>query len=588
MARRSPSGQIARRRISRSAAIRYKWVLLAGVGLIGFTCGLIGLEQYDDTRGSDWNALDLLYLDLKMLALGGAPEPPLPASLEVARFLLPAVVLSSAITGFIALFRDRYQQARLPFLRGHVLIAGLGDKGLAFAQAMRADGEAVVAIELNPANPNVAAARDVGATVLLADATDQAVLSMAGVRRARHLIATADDATNAEVTLQAKRLVRGSRQDPPLECLAHVVDPDLCRLLSRHGMESAPEGGMRVDFFNFYEQAARTACRSTLTNDGPVVVVGESPLVEHIVLQIAARHRQSGGIGPRDVTILHPAAGAELATLRTRHPSLEQSVSLTGVEKPLDAPVVAASGVVSGGGATLVYVCAPDDAAGVEVALGLKIAARESGSQIVVCAARSGGLASVLTGQGSPDDNRVDGPSALATITVLTLGPATCTSDLVRNGRSEQLARAVHDDYVLQRRAHGELGDADPAMAPWEDLLPDFKQSNRDQADDMCTKLREVGCDLEPSYTIEPSVFEFTAEEIERLSKLEHERWMRERTKAGWTLGPARDPLRRQSPDLVPWDELTEESREKDREAIRRIPTLANLAGLDVCRMAGF
>jgi hypothetical protein len=343
---------------------------------------------------------------------------------------------------------------------------------------------------------------------------------------------------------------------------------------------------MRVDFFNFYEQAARTACRSTLTDDEPVVVIGDSPLVEHIVLQVASRHRQSGKSGPREVTVLHPTADAEVATIRNRHPSLEQSVALTGVEKPLDAPLVAASGVISGGRAMLVYVCATDDATGVEVALGLKIAARESGTRIVVCAARSGGLASVLTGRNSLHGS-LEGPSALAIITVLTLGPETCTSDLVRNGRSEQLARAVHDDYVLQRRAHGELTDDDPALASWEDLLPDLKRSNRDQAEDMCAKLSAVGCDLEPSYTIEPSVFQFTADEIELLSKLEHERWMHERLKAGWTLGPTRDPVRKKSPDLVPWEELTQESREKDREAIRRIPTLANLAGLDVHRLAG-
>ena len=571
-----------RRRISRSAAIRFKWVILASIGLAAFVSGLVGLEEYDETSGTNLNALDLVYLDLKMLAFGGAPDPPLPAALEVARFLLPVVVLSGAITGLVALFRDRYQQARLPFLRGHVLIAGLGDKGLAFAQAMHADGEQVVVIELSPANPNIAAARDKGATVLVADATDENVLMMAGVRRARYLVATADDATNAEVTLQAERLVRG--HDVRLECLAHVVDPDLCRLLRRHVMESAPAGGMGIDFFNFYEQAARTACQATLTDAGPIVVIGDGPLVEHLVLQIAIRHRQSGSVDQRKVTILHPTADAEVETIRVRHPSLEQSVALTAVEMPLDAPVVASFAVFEGGQATLVYVSASDDAAAVEVALGLKTAAQESDSRIVVCAARSGGLSSVLSGPAHSGD--VDDPSALATITVLTLGPETCTSDLVRNGRSEQLARAVHDDYVTRRRANGDLAEEDPALAPWENLLPDFKNSSRDQANNIYAKLREVGCDLEPSYTLEPSSFEFTAGEIERLSKMEHGRWMAERTKAGWTLGPTRDPLRKQSPDLVPWDELTEESREKDREAIRRIPTLARLAGLDVHRSA--
>lgn len=570
--------------IPRSAATRYKWLLLALLGVIGFILGFVGLEEYHAEQGDDVGVLDLIFLDLKLLAVdfGGAPDPPVPVALGVARFLLPLVVLAGAITGLLALFRDRYQQARLPFLRGHVLIVGLGDKGLAFAQAMRADGERVVVIDADAMNQNIAAARETGATVVIGRATDEGVLTVAGVRRAKYLIGTADDATNAEITLLAERLVRTRRRGTALECLVHVVNPALCRLLNRQALESAHESGLRVDFFNFYEQAAQIACGRTLADDRRVVVIGDSPLVESVVLRVAAARPSRGDRLP-EVLLLHPAAQAELQTLNSRHPHLERLMTMTAVDVELDARLVRAFVAFAAEVPSLCYVCTSDDAAGVETALALRGPAQQTGSRIIVCTSRSGGLASVLTEDREGRSNG-DKLAPLSAVTVLALTPETCTSDLVRNGVSELLARAIHDDYVSERRKRAEFSDEDPALVSWEQLLPDLKESNRRQATHICTKLREIGCYLEPLEAGRSTMFEFSPEEFDRLARLEHERWMSERIKAGWIYGAVRDPVRKASPDLVPWPELTEGSRDKDREAIRRIPSLANLAGFHIQR----
>ncbi len=573
---------------SRSAPTRYKWLLLALLGVVGFILGFVGLEEYHEEQGNDLGVFDLIFLDLKLLAIdfGGAPDPPVPFALGVARFLLPLVVLAGAITGLLELFRDRYQQARLPFLRGHVLIVGLGDKGLAFAQAMRAEGERVVVIDADVVNQNIATVRDAGATVVIGLATDEGVLTAAGVRRAKYLIGTADDATNSEITLLAERLVRTRRRGPALECLVHVVNPELCRLLNRQALESAHESGLRVDFFNFYEQAAQIACGRTLADDRRVVVIGDSPLVEHVLLRVAAAS-PSRGARPREVLLLHPAAQAELQTLTARHPHLERLVTMTAVDVEIDARLVRASVAFSADAPSLCYVCTSDDAAGVETALALRGPAQETGSHIVVCTSRSGGLASVLTESRAEGQVNGDELAPLSAITVLALTPETCTSDLVRNGVSELLARAIHEDYVSERRKRAEFPDQDPALASWEQLLPDLKESNRRQATHICTKLREIGCYLEPLDAGRSAEFEFSPDEFDRLARLEHERWMSERIKAGWTYGAVRDPVRKASPDLVPWPELTEESRDKDREAIRRIPSLTKLAGFHIQRFGG-
>lgn len=76
----------------------------------------------------------------------------------------------------------------------------------------------------------------------------------------------------------------------------------------------------------------------------------------------------------------------------------------------------------------------------------------------------------------------------------------------------------------------------------------------------------------------------FHPEEIEELARLEHRRWREERLAHGWIAGDPRDDERRVHPDLVPYDELPEQSREYNRvAALDMIPILED-AGFAVIR----
>ncbi len=79
-------------------------------------------------------------------------------------------------------------------------------------------------------------------------------------------------------------------------------------------------------------------------------------------------------------------------------------------------------------------------------------------------------------------------------------------------------------------------------------------------------------------------VTRFHPEEIEELARLEHRRWREERLAHGWIAGDPRDDERRVHPDLVPYDELPEQSREYNRvAALDMIPILED-AGFAVIR----
>ncbi len=149
------------------------------------------------------------------------------------------------------------------------------------------------------------------------------------------------------------------------------------------------------------------------------------------------------------------------------------------------------------------------------------------------------------------------------------------------DGLREKIARAIHDRY--RQHQSGRKPATDPAMQPWENLTETLRESNRAQAADLGAKLQAIGYRIAPASSATPPLT-FTPEEFERLAILEHERWVTERLQAGWTQGPVRDVERKITPYLVSWEELAEEIREYDREAVRVIPELLAEAGLAAVR----
>lgn len=146
----------------------------------------------------------------------------------------------------------------------------------------------------------------------------------------------------------------------------------------------------------------------------------------------------------------------------------------------------------------------------------------------------------------------------------------------------EDLAKAAHEAYCAEARARGDAPETNVALRPWEELSEDLRQANRGQVADIPNKLRALGYELAAGYGLKPSQILFSDEMVENLSIREHGRWMRERERQGWTYGPRRDNTQQIHPLLVPWEKLSEPEREKDRDAVRNLPRLIELAGLRV------
>ena len=69
---------------------------------------------------------------------------------------------------------------------------------------------------------------------------------------------------------------------------------------------------------------------------------------------------------------------------------------------------------------------------------------------------------------------------------------------------------------------------------------------------------------------------------IDRLADEEHKGWMAQRARNGWRYGTPRNDTLKLHPLMVPYRDLPDVEKDKDREALRRYPAQAKAAGFEI------
>jgi hypothetical protein len=134
----------------------------------------------------------------------------------------------------------------------------------------------------------------------------------------------------------------------------------------------------------------------------------------------------------------------------------------------------------------------------------------------------------------------------------------------------ERIARLVHEEYV---RAYPDPDD--PARQPWDALEPFYRESNVRQVLTVLGSAVDVGRSWGASVEAAAPPSE---EQVDAMARREHASWLEHLKRSGWTWGATRDRAAKKHPDLLPWDQLADESREKTRagvvEALALLETL--------------
>ncbi|MHA2231103.1 MAG: RyR domain-containing protein, partial [Candidatus Hodarchaeales archaeon] len=146
----------------------------------------------------------------------------------------------------------------------------------------------------------------------------------------------------------------------------------------------------------------------------------------------------------------------------------------------------------------------------------------------------------------------------------------------------EKIAKAIHEEY--RKNQNKRLLEEEPSMAGWNKLIETLKQSNRSQADQIFGKLQEFNYSVRQVRGRKISLRRFTKREIEIMAEIEHARWNVERLLNGWKWSPEKDVEKKLTPYLVSWEQLPEDIKELDRQAVRAIPKLLSQVGLEIYR----
>lgn len=290
--------------------------------------------------GGTW--LDALFMTVTTITTIGYGEvKPLGSAARIFTMFIAIVGVGSAFYTFGVVMEylvavrladptgRRKMDKHIEALRGHIILAGLGRVGRQAAQEL--DEARVPFLIVDPAEGALRQAEEHGWLCQPGDATDDAVLERAGVRRARGLIATtANDATNMYIVLSARVL------NPHLYIVSRAVDESSVPKLTRAGADRAISpyaiGGHRLAHLilsptvvDFFETALRRGDESL--NIEALAVAAESAAAGRTLEALAVRQATGATVlavmrdgnpvvnPPGDMAL---AAGDRLLALGTR------------------------------------------------------------------------------------------------------------------------------------------------------------------------------------------------------------------------------------------------------------------------------
>lgn len=158
-----------------------------------------------------------------------------------------------------------------------------------------------------------------------------------------------------------------------------------------------------------------------------------------------------------------------------------------------------------------------------------------------------------------------------------------CGRDAVFSETLDELARRIHrawyegtsarisDAELAGRIAEAETHRSKPSYRSWENLAEKQRDAIRYAADHLKIKIRAAGLDPDDMAGLQESWQNLSPETLDRLARMEHERWSAPLWMSGWIFGEARDESKRVHNNLRPYDELDEDTRNYDIEQVQAV-----------------
>lgn len=528
-----------------------------------FVLGFAGVTSYAALNELDIPLSTRLYITASLFLLeNGALDGRIPWTLDVARWAAPAVLATAAIGTVVSLLRHRAWSWGARRLSGHVVVVGLGDRGLQVAASAKRAGHRVVAIESDPENPHIRSVRRRGIPVVVGSASETSRLRTARLDRAARMhVLVGGPAETTAVAAAVARFHNAATSDPtsPFTCFLALDDADAARDLNaltfNHGTH------LYAEFFSFADRAGPAVVdrwsgpAASALEEGPIVVIGASSTARSIVTAVA-RAQGSSSRAPEVHWVIRDRTRAVARALNDLAAVVSAAASVTPhlLTEP-DARTDVAALVTNLPVAPSLVVVAETDSAEALSLLATADQALRSTDTRLVCVTEGESLLHLLE-----DHERIE---------IFDIARELIGDQQIANGRLEALGRALHDGYLHHLNVTASVAERarKPAYRSWATLPDHLRNQNYDAARAAQGMLRELGFEIVPRTHLLPAVTTFEAEAVESLAHAEHIRWLTSRNPNA----PAPD-----------WSAVEPIHAEQSRDQARRLPDVLAAADLQI------
>ena len=152
--------------------------------------------------------------------------------------------------------------------------------------------------------------------------------------------------------------------------------------------------------------------------------------------------------------------------------------------------------------------------------------------------------------------------------------------DLPFKMKSEDLAPAVHDCY---RKHCKEKDEPIKYDMEYSKLPEEIKADNLAAAERIPEVLSLVGLMVVPEgHQLRAVDTKALEDNIEFLAEAEHDAWLEHKFRSGWVYGLPRDDDKKVHNALIPYIDLAETDKQKDRDAVLNYPVIVKMAGYKI------